>query len=186
MRTNLGATPTNPASLRIRCPDCSHKYHINMFDSGDMSMPRRGNSGTFRPAFKRAMQAVGEFYSQAIYEQRCRTCQNALSIHLIDNNGNDESSDLLRMMKNLPTNFYVYTQCSNCGISLSDLTGLHIYDEKFRSFLLDHTRIVVEPAVEISYNGQDAIRSSIVDPQSGERMMIITQPQTLHLLATLS
>jgi RNA polymerase sigma factor (sigma-70 family) len=186
MRAHFTVTSTNRVHLRLRCPDCSQKYDTNIVDSGDVSIDGGSGSRTFRPAFKRVMRAIGDLYSQMIYEKRCTICQSPVRVHLIDNSNSAVSSDLLTILKKLSRNFYVCVECPVCGPSVSDLAGLHIYNDELRTFLLDHSHVITEASTMIAYQGRDAIASRVIDQQTGEAITMITHPQTLHLLATLS
>jgi RNA polymerase sigma factor (sigma-70 family) len=185
MRGQIVVTSINRVRLRLRCPDCSQKYDTNIVDSGDVYTHSGSGSRTFRPAFKRVMQAIGDLYNHMLYERRCAICQSAVHIHLIDNNSSGINSDLVAILKKLSRNFYVHIECPNCGSSTSDIAGLHIYKDELRSFLINHSRVIAESSTIVSYAGQDAIGSRIVDQQTGEAITIITHPQTLHLLAIL-
>jgi ribosomal protein S27E len=184
MRARIMIESSRGWKLRMRCPDCSHKYNIDLLNTGDINLSAQKGLRTFRPAFKRALQTLGDFYGKAIYEQRCIFCQSFLQAQLIENDASKINHSLLPSFRKLPRNFYLSIECPRCGSFFSDLAGLLIHEASFRAFLLDHARVVIEPSTIVAYAGQDAIRSGLLDLKTGEQMTMMVHPQTLHTLAS--
>lgn len=163
-------------ALRVRCPDCSPRYHIDFTNIADVS--GWGPIRSFRPAIKRVMQAGAEFYHACLNQQRCPTCQSTVQIQIIDRSALVPPYSLYDA---LPLGIYARVDCPYCGTSFCEAYIPALRNPAIRDFML-RPHILHEPATLTTYHGSDAIRFRLVDLSSTQTLTVLAHPQTLHLL----
>ncbi|EFH79741.1 RNA polymerase sigma factor [Ktedonobacter racemifer] len=165
--------------LRLRCPVCSKRYSTDLIHTGDII--QLNGLRSFRTAIKRSLQSAATYFTTALHERRCMVCQAMIQVRIIP-------SPLLHELSAtcLPEGIYIYIECPNCGTSSSSISGTLLTHTVVRNFILDRQRIRLEPTSLVTYAGQDAICSCMVDLHTSERLTIMAHPETLQIMAALS
>jgi DNA-directed RNA polymerase subunit RPC12/RpoP len=171
--------PGSNATMRLRCPECSSRYHIDFTNTANVR--GLGPIRSFRPALKRVMQAGAEFYHACLNQQRCPTCQSTVQIQIIDRSTLVPPYSLYDA---LPLGIYARVNCPSCGTSFCEAYIPVLRNPAIRDFLL-RPHILYEPSTFTTYEGSDAIRFRLVDLSSTETLTILVHPQTLHLMAAI-
>ncbi len=171
--------PGGMAAMRLRCPECSPRYHIDFVNTGNY--PALGPIHSFRPAVKRWMQAGAEFYQTCLNQRRCPICHSTVQIQIIDRSTLVPPYSLYDA---LPLGIYARVDCPSCGTGFCEAYIPVLLHAAIRDFLL-RPRVLYEPATFTTYAGQDAIRFRLVDLSSTETLTILAHPQTLQLMAAI-
>jgi RNA polymerase sigma factor (sigma-70 family) len=166
-------------AMRLRCPECSPRYHIDFTNTGNS--PGVGPIRSFRPAIKRVMQAGAEFYQTCLNQQQCPVCQSTVQIQIIDRSTLVPPYSLYDA---LPLGIYARVDCPSCGTSFCEAYIPVLRNPAIRDFLL-RPRVRYEPATFTTYEGSDAISFRLVDLSSTETLTILAHPQTLHLMGAI-
>ena len=175
-------------TLRLRCPDCSARYGgFDLSGSGDIIS--FAGMRSFQPAMKRGMRAACEFFSAAIRQRVCGTCQSPVHVQLVTRHAalEDAPAPVLNAVPFplLRERSCLLVDCPRCGYSAGDLVNGLLLEPAARAFLVDRPRTITLPDIVVSYAGQDTICSRLVDLQTAEEMAIMAHPQTLQVMATL-
>ncbi|GHO93413.1 hypothetical protein KSF_034610 [Reticulibacter mediterranei] len=171
---------TGGATMRLRCPECSPRYQIDVTNTGNFP-GFLGPIRSFRPALRRVMQAGAEFYHTCLNQQRCPTCQSRVQIQIIDRSTLVSPCSLYDA---LPLGIYARVDCPSCGTSFCEAYIPVLRTPTIRDFLL-RPRVHYEAASFMTYKGSDAIRFRLLDLSSAETLTVLAHPQTLHLLTTI-
>ncbi len=171
--------PGGVAVMRLRCPECSPRYDINLINT--VNYPALGPIRSFRPAVKRYLQAGAEFYQTCLNQRRCPVCQSTVQIQIIDRSTLVPPHSLYDA---LPLGIYGRVDCPSCGTFFCEAYIPALRNPAIRDFLL-RSRVLYEPATFTTYAGQDAIRFRLVDLSSTETLTILVYPQTLQLMAAI-
>ncbi len=200
MRATFELQPSGIRVFRVRCPDCSPRYsphynsdliHTDEFRRiGAMPSFRLvGAMRSFRPALKRTMQDVADYSATVFSQRRCPVCQATVQIDLIDQNTFDSTSNIptdLRQRELVDqAGIFLRIACPNCHPYICGFSSALLMNQDVRTFLLDRQRVLTTPAFMDTYAGQDAVRLRLLDLTSGERLTIMTHPQTLQTMATI-
>ncbi len=167
------------AIMRLRCPECSPRYHLDFVNTA--CSPDLGPIRSFRPAVKRWVQAGAEFHQTCLDQRRCATCHSPVQVQVIDRRALVPPYNLYDA---LPLGVYARLDCPSCGTSFCEAYLPALRNPAIRDFLLrPHVRY--EPATFTTYEGADAIRFRLVDLSCTETLTVLAHPQTLHLLAAM-
>jgi RNA polymerase sigma-70 factor (ECF subfamily) len=167
--------PEGDVGLRLRCPGCSSTTGVDIIHTGNSVSFANGRS--FRPAFKRVLQVLPSFYTQAFATgyQHCPSCKQLVPLGGIE-------------PELLPAPFYrrlgIALECPSCGKSTSGIFSFCLTYLPAYQFVLQHERSILEPEEFIDYEGQPAILARISDVLSSAQITLILQRQTLQLLAS--
>jgi RNA polymerase sigma factor (sigma-70 family) len=167
--------PAGDVGLRMRCPACSTTDNMDIISTGNMAS--FADMRSFRPAFKRVLQLVPSFYTQAFAtgHQRCPHCSNIVPLGGIE-------------PETLPAPFYrrlsIVLDCPTCGKITSSIFALCIAYPPAYQFIMQHERYIIEPEELIEYEGQAAILAHISDVLSSAQLSLILHRHTLQLLTS--
>lgn len=181
LRGTFERQPSGIVALRLRCPSCSTSPKIDISNTGNWDF--LGNMRSFRPAIKRMFQACSDFYGTALNKGHCNICQSPVQLHVLDRDTACNYDDIYHPL--LPM-VHVLVDCPRCGGFLTIVITTHLNNTLVHNFLLNHPRVLCEPDALTAYAGQDAIRSRVSDLNSGERLTIMTHPETLQVMAIIS
>lgn len=177
LRGTFERLPSGIVQLRLRCPDCSKQYNIDLANSD--RIVQLDGLHSFQTALKRAVQAAATYFSAAIREHRCTFCQSSFRLRVVAR----EEDERLAHCPPAPLGISLRSDCPGCGTMFTNLwTALLIYPA-VQDFLLQRPRVIFEPDILTMYNSQETIRSSLLDLNRSERLMIITHPESLQVLA---
>jgi RNA polymerase sigma factor (sigma-70 family) len=193
LRATFELQPSGIRVFRVRCPDCSPRYaphydsdlvHTDEFRRiGAMpSFHLVGVMRSFRPALKRTMLDVADYSATVFGQRRCPICQAPVQIDLIDQNTLDSMNNVPAP---LPPGIFLRIACPNCKPYICGFSSALLMDQDVLTFLLERPRVHYTPSIMDTCEGQDAIRSRLLDLNSGERLTIMTHPQTLQIMATI-
>ncbi len=162
--------PDGRINLRVRCPACA-ATEISSLGLVDLS-----NARSFLPAAKKLVDEAGRFYSAAMAAGgwcRCWICGQQSQLRVFQN-------------ESLAPRFGLRTWIgSDCACLCMYTFALSLYSHlpPVRDFIFGADRVMVEPEVEMSYAGQDAIRFSLFNPAEGRHVRVFAAAATLLPLA---
>ena len=167
--------------LRMRCPDCSARYGIDLSGAGEPFSFEGMRS--LLPAVKRGMSTASSFFSSALRDRRCGLCGSPVTVRIAGRH--TPTAPSAAPLHLIPERSLLVINCSRCGQATSDIVMGLLVDPGARAFFLDRPRIFLEPDTLSVYGGQDAIRVRLVDLATGERLTIMVHPGTAEIMATL-
>jgi len=174
MRGIFEQQPDGQISLRLRCPECSNRYDIDMTNT--LNFVSMEGLHSFRPALKRTLQLTGVFFSTAITEKICVFCKAPVHTQVFPFGELDSPV--------IPDRFYLMVDCPNCGIFGSDIVSTFIVHPAVMTFFEQHSRFITEPSTSIEFKGQQVIHARLIDLTSDDKLTILAHRQTLQILAT--
>lgn len=168
------------AIMRLRCPVCSSHYNTDLTNTARFP-GALGPIRSFRPAFKRVMQAGSIYYQTLLRERHCQACQSPVEIQLIDRSMSTYRS---HPFDALPLGIYALIDCPCCGTDCCEIFYPTLCHSAIRDFLL-RPRVLHEPTCFSTYEGSEAIRFRLLDLPRGDTLTVMVHPQTLHVLAAI-
>lgn len=162
------------SGLRLRCPGCASVSNDDLVDTDTKLSFTHMQS--FRPALKHAIQKLPPIYLEGFTtgRQRCHICGQYAVLRGVE-------------PEILPAPFYtrfnIVFICSTCGPMASSIFSFCLTYPVASEFVMQHERCIFEPEAMIQYHEQPAIRASVCDPLSAERLTLILHRSTLQLLA---
>lgn len=174
---------TGIIAFRMRCPDCSPEYGIDIVHTGKspLILPTVGALRSFRPALKRTLLAGADYMSTMLNQRRCNRCQTPVQIEITDRDTLHAQGSAYNKW---PQNLYLQVTCPNCGRYILEFFSVLLTDQDARAFILDRPRVVTTATMMDTYAGQDVLRSCLRDLTSGAQLSIMTHPRTFAVLAT--
>lgn len=193
--------PDGSVNLHMQCIDCQRLYGLS--DIHNSNVHSRGlvslaGLQTFRPAWKRTMQARTRQLLQMLSsdEQLCQSCGTPVFIQLIDKVQMERSVDGIVLPPGLyrhPYQFWVCWKCPRC--SARPCTGTELFAAsdlvywshiQARQFMMEHPRWISEPEILVEHEGQPALRLQMADLTSAARLTVLAHRRTLQVLALFS
>jgi RNA polymerase sigma-70 factor (ECF subfamily) len=189
MRATFEQQPSGIRVFRVRCPDCSSRYAADIVHTGEFiplgaapSFHLIGTMRSFRPALKRTMLDVADYSATIFGQRRCPVCQSIVQIDFIDRNTLESISNIAASP---PPSVYLRIACPKCKPYICEFSSVLFMNKDALTFVLERPRVRATPTTMDTYAGQDAFRSRLLDLASGERLTIMTHPQTLQIMATM-
>jgi RNA polymerase sigma factor (sigma-70 family) len=180
LRGTFERRPSGVVALRLRCPDCSARYDMDMSGSGDIIS--LAGLRSFLPAMKRAVRASCDYFAHALHNRYCGMCQSQIQLRIVNRHAPGDPPVSYTL---LPQRSFLSVDCPQCGRYMTDLVSVLLVDPAARSFALDRPRVIWEPDILAPYAGQDAICSRMVDLNTSDQLTIMAHPETLQVMATL-
>jgi RNA polymerase sigma-70 factor (ECF subfamily) len=188
LRATFEREPGGLITFRLRCPGCSPLYGDDVVNTDQLrrvgvlrSFHRLGALRSFRPTFKYVLLA-GFSFSRTVFEQRrCTICQENVQIDIIDRN---TLESMYIGSHAWPQSIYLRVTCPNCEPYVCEFFTVLLMNQDVRTFLLARSHVHLTPPTMDTSAGQDAFRSRLLDLRSGERLTIMTHPQTLQTMTT--
>jgi RNA polymerase sigma-70 factor (ECF subfamily) len=188
LRATFEREPEGLITFRLRCPDCSPLYGNDLVNTDQLrqvgvlrSFPRLGTLRSFRPTFKHFLLA-GCSFSRTVFDQRrCTICHANVQINILDRNTLESmyiGSDAW------PQSIYLRVTCPNCEPYVCEFFSVLLMNQDMHNFLLTRSHVHVTPPTMDTSAGQEALCSRLLDLKSGERLTIMTHPQTLQPMTT--
>jgi RNA polymerase sigma-70 factor (ECF subfamily) len=168
--------PGGRINLRLRCPNCSPVYN-DMFNSG-LKPPRIFHS--FRSAYKHAWRAASAFWTEALEtrQQHCSNCKQSLvKLQIVH-------PDEYAFSTPYPNIYRMILDCPICGIMSTCSVAAFLVHPSILRFIEQHPRWIIGPEAASEYNGQPAIRTSLIDTTSAAQLTVLANRQNLQTLAT--
>jgi RNA polymerase sigma factor (sigma-70 family) len=161
-------------NLRVRCPDCSNRYDMDIINtSGLVSM---NGLQSFRPAIKRVFQSVPRLYLSSLQESVCPFCKASTRTSV-----NVDSIPIHNF--SIPGRVWLVSYCANCGFCVTDVVSILLSNPEVMNFALHHTRLVSEPIQWLEYAGRQTLCARLTDMTSAERLTILADPEPLEIVA---
>lgn len=160
-------------NMRIRCPDCSNRYGMDMIST--LGLVSMNGFQSFRPALKRVFQAIPHVYLFSLQENLCPFCKAATrtSVHA-------DSVPFYNV--SIPGRVWVVTLCPNCGFCVTDVVSVFFSNPEVVNFALQHTRVVAEPIQWLEYAGRQALCARLSDLTSARQLTILADPESLEII----
>ncbi len=168
--------PDGHVEMRMRCPECSNRYNIDL--TGSAGMVSMDGLRTFRPAFKRIMRVMADHAYIPLTKGVCWQCHRPALVRIIHSSEADWPMP--------PDRYWVRTDCQTCGACASDIATLLITHPTVQQFFTQHERFVSEPYKLIEHNGTSVISARLTDIASATQLTILLNAQTLQILAVFS
>lgn len=165
--------------MRLRCPVCSLSSHLDHIDIiNTCGIVPLENLRSFRPALKRTLQMAPAFYARALKTgyQICPLCKTPAKLRGIE-------------PYTFPPPFHkrvgLVLECPQCGDNVTGIPSTCMNYAATQQFLAQHPRCILGSEEMVDYQGQEAIRTSLVDVLSASRLTLLLHSQTLQPLATI-
>lgn len=166
--------PNGHVDLRMRCPECSSRYNLDVVSSSMGLVPMEGLR-SFRPAIKRLLQKIGERVWIPFTKGTCFRCNGPAIISIIHSNYTG--------LPIPPDRYWLRTECLKCDVSISDIISTFVSHPLVSRFLVQHERCISQPYQLLEHNGRAAICVRFTDVMSADQITVLLDMQTLHLLA---
>jgi RNA polymerase sigma-70 factor (ECF subfamily) len=190
--------PDGSANLHMQCPACEERYGLVDTQSNNIhskGLVRLDGVQTFRPAWKRTMQAMTHLLLATLRPgaQVCPYCRTPAKVRLIEKMQITESNEAIMLPPGLmphPAQFWLWWDCPRCGqgpdaggefFAAGDL--VYWSTARAQRFMQEHPRWISEPELLVEYAGQPAIRFQMADVTSSARLTVLAHRETLHVLA---
>lgn len=188
LRAMFEREPEGLITFRVRCPDCSPLYGDDVANTDQLrrvgvlrSFPRLGALHSFRSTFKHFLLAGCSFSHTVFDQRRCTICHANVQIDLIDRT---TLENMYIGSHAWPQSIYVRVTCPNCEPYVCEFFSVLLMNQDVRTFLLARSHVHVTPPTMDTSAGQDIFRSRLLDLRRGERLTIMTHPQTLRTMTT--
>ncbi len=165
--------PDGHVEMRMRCPECSNRYNIDL--TGSAGMVSMEGLHTFRPAFKRIMKVMADRAYIPLTKSCCWLCHSPATVRIIHSR---QSHFPLP-----PDRYWIETDCPHCGTCESDIATILISHPIVQRFFTQHDRFLSEPYKLLEYNGISVISARFVDVAAASQLTALLNAQTLQILA---
>ncbi len=172
--------PNGRINFRLRCPDCSTRYHADMHCSVGL-VPFDGVQ-SIKPALKRTLLGVNECYAEALVtgQQQCGSCGATMRAYPAPPDEQRTS---------VPHQRAVVLECPRCDfVHATGLVGVACLTDPLTrpivmGFIQTHPRWLIEPDQPIEHSGVAALSCCLSDAASGKRLTAVVDPQRLRVLS---
>jgi hypothetical protein len=164
--------------LILRCPRCYQQAGIVETDIPSLVVLRGLTS--FRPAMKRLMRLGVERVAPALRDLTpCYICGIPLRARIA--HGSELPADALLAREPL-AHYFIISRCPACGHHITGAAAIAARnDPRALRFILERQRWIVEPEEIVAYDSLPAIRFSLYDLATRERLIYFADPETLDL-----
>ncbi len=176
MRGILQPSPDGGGSLSLQCPVCWRNYGVT--ETSIPSMPELAGVTSFRPALKRVL-AHGVVWSDARQrlETQCFHCGRPLPVRMGRIGDFPEVGLTAPLFADHYSALYECVACRSIGSGAAAIAGRT--HPQVRRFLMERQRWVIEPDLQVEFQGAPAIRFSLHDLASDQRIIFFSDPTTL-------
>jgi RNA polymerase sigma-70 factor (ECF subfamily) len=191
LRGIFAREPDGEMQLRLRCPDCSERYDVDIYGSMGMAgMTGLGGLKAFRPALNRTMHFLVETGINNLSRGvgPCPHCGKLVPIRVL------RPEEAIGHISGSPVLCWIMFECPEPGCEKSRpwpcfmhsaVEPLIWFHPVAQRFMREHPRWITTPETVIEYAGQTAIRFRIVDVTSTAQLSVFAEPTTLQVLGTL-
>lgn len=174
MRGIFERQPDGTVNMRIRCPDCSNRYGMDIISTAGLVSMHGFHS--FRPAIKRVFQVVPHVYQFSLQEKLCPICKAATRTRV--------QTDAAPFCNgSIPGRVWLVTFCPNCGFCGTDVVSVFFSHPEVMNFALQHARLMVEPVQWLEYAGRRTLCARLSDLTSDRQLTILADPESLEMIA---
>lgn len=162
----------------LRCPLCYQQS--GMEESNIASLPALRGLTSFRAADKRLLRLAQHCLPDlARHKATCTICGASIPARIVAGRGTPPEYSLASAY---PHHYFVIAECP-CGgrytTSAVSITMTQAPDTL--SFFSNASRLIIEPETLITYDSAPAIRFSLLDGATGDRLIYFADPETLDL-----
>ncbi|HEX9037518.1 MAG TPA: sigma-70 family RNA polymerase sigma factor [Ktedonobacterales bacterium] len=178
MRGILEDAPDGGGRMVLRCPVCYQKGGAEETNIGSIRAIQGLTS--FRVAEKRLLRMAQEHLTLSLQrEAPCVLCGGPARARIVAGHELAADSPLMALF---PHHFFVITECPRCEGFTNGAAGIAAtHSPDIARFIIENQRMLVEPEELTVYNSSPAIRFSLFNRASGERMVYFADPATLDL-----
>lgn len=173
----LEDTPTGGRML-LRCPRCYQQSRV--IETNIESLAAIQGLTSFRPAMKRLMRlGFKHIPSSLLRDTPCFNCGTPLRARVVSGSQIATSNVCAAQY---PDHYYIVSDCPTCGPYVNGAATIAARNSAdILRFILERQRFIVEPEELTAYKGAPAIRFSLFDLETRERLIYFADPQTLDL-----
>lgn len=179
--------------LRLRCPDCSERYGVDIY--GSKGVVPLDDPRSFRPALTRTMRALAEQTLRTLETGQgvCSTCGAPARQRIV---GPDEVPLARTIQQHVIVTECRNPACKSCGdtdhqdgmggfshVQTAVEPALWLHRDA-QHFMAEHPRWITQPETIIDYEGRPAIRFALADAVGAARLTALADLGTLRILAT--
>lgn len=174
----LEDAPDGGGRMALRCPRCYRETGATETDIDSVAAIQGLSS--FRSATKRLMRLGFERIPPTLrHEAPCYVCGTPLRARVVSG---PQIAVMDALVDRYPQHFYIVSDCRVCGPHIHGAAVIAAGDAPdIMRFVHERQRLVVEPEELTAYDGAPAIRFSLCDLATGERIIYFADPQTLDL-----
>ncbi len=178
MQGILEDAPNGGGRMVLRCPHCYQAAGV--IETNIESMAVIQGLTSFRSAMKRLMRfGFDRIPVSLLRETPCYICGSLLRARVARG---DQISTLNPFAASFPNYYYIVSDCPVCGPHLNGAAAIAGRNgPDIMRFIVERQRFVVEPEDLITYQGAPAIRFSLYDRETRERLIYFADPETLDL-----
>ena len=178
MQGILEDAPDGSGRMVLRCPICWREHGI--IETNMPAMPAIAGLRAFKPAMKRMMRVAFEHIAPALLcEVPCFICGQPVRARVVSGAELPAAGHSGRLYADF---FYIATPCPRCDLHVTGAAAIAGRNHPdIMRFLLERERFIVEPEALVTYQGSPAIRFSLLDLPSGDRIIYFADPQTLAI-----
>lgn len=182
MRGILQPAPDGGGRLSLQCPVCWEKYGVT--ETSIPSMPELAGVTWFRPALKRVL-AHGVAWNDARHrlETACFQCGRPLPVRMGRIGDFPELGMTAPLFADHYSALYKCAPCRSVGSGAAAIAGRT--HPQVRRFLLERQRWMIEPDQRVEFEGAPAIRFTLHDLASDQRISYFSDPTTLAVRAVI-
>ena len=182
MRGILHPAPDGGGSLTLRCPVCYRNCGVT--ETSIPSMPELAGVTSFRPALKRVLaHGVAWSASRQRLETTCFQCGRPLPVRMGRIGDFPQIGLTAPLFADHYSAMYECVRCRGVGSGAAAIAGRT--HPQVQRFLLERRRWVIEPDQRVEYQGAQAIRFSLHDLASDQRIIFFSDPTTLAVRAVI-
>jgi RNA polymerase sigma factor (sigma-70 family) len=176
MQGILEANADGSGRMLLRCPLCWREHGV--METSIPSAQILSGLTSFKPAMKRLIRIGAESMAPALLrESMCFLCGAPIRARVV------KSGELPEVCGPEPAeHFFVVSTCPKCELHITGAASIAgLGSPEIKRFILEHERFIIEPETLATYQSSPAIRFSLYDLPSGERLIYFADPQTLAL-----
>lgn len=164
--------------LRTRCPSCSLIYGDINNSSG---LKELYDLRSFKPALNRVVSVMRSYMPQALAQgvYPCRACGKLALVRIT------QPGEPYHSVPHPHPHRSLVLECSSCGEVNATWACSPAYwsHPEVSAFDTQHPQAIIGPEAELEYENRRAIRFSLIDIVSNEKLVAITDYYTLAVLA---
>jgi RNA polymerase sigma factor (sigma-70 family) len=178
----LETLPDGQRYLRMRCPECSDRFGVDIVNS--KGMVSLGDLHSLQPAFKRTMRELSRRLSQAVLAGTvdCPRCGRLVPFEV----GGPKPDTSWTPDHRVRRTFWIRGLCPGCGQGVGGFSAddaVYWSHPTIAGFIQRYPRWLNELDTALEYQGQPAILFRLSDQESRAQLHVLCHRHTLAVLA---
>jgi RNA polymerase sigma-70 factor (ECF subfamily) len=174
--------PDGQRYLRMRCPECSGRFGVDIVNS--KGMVSLGDLNSLQPAFKRTMRELSRRLSEAVLAGTvdCPRCGVLVPFRV----GGPKPETAWTPDHRVRRTFWIRGLCPGCGQYVGGFSAddaVYWSHPTIAAFIQKYPRWLNEVDTALEYQGQPAILFRLSDGESGAELHVLCHQETLAVLA---